>query len=31
MRRLCEAISENKINIELPKHIKEIIECVKSY
>lgn len=31
MRRLCEAISENEIDIELPKHIEEIIECVKIY
>ncbi|MFR5525461.1 DUF2813 domain-containing protein [Holdemania filiformis] len=31
MRRLCEAIAENEIIIELPKHIGEIIECVKNY
>ncbi len=31
MRRLCEAISENEIVIEMPKHIGEIIECVKDY
>ena len=31
MRRLCEAISENEIVIEMPKHIGEIIECVKNY
>lgn len=31
MRCLCEAVSEDKITIELPKHIGEIIECVKNY
>ena len=31
MRCLCEAISEDEITIELPNHIGEIIECVKSY
>ena len=31
MRRLCEAVSENEIVIEMPKHIGEIIECVKNY
>lgn len=31
MRQLCEAISEDKIIIEMPKHIGEIIECVKKY
>ena len=31
MRRLCEAIAADEITIELPKHIGEIIECVKNY
>ncbi|MBO5057008.1 MAG: AAA family ATPase [Lachnospiraceae bacterium] len=31
MRLICEAISENKIEIEVPSHIGEIIKCVMEY
>ena len=31
MRRLCEAIIDEKIKLEIPKHIGEIISCVRDY
>ncbi len=31
MRRLCEAITDEKIKLEIPKHIGEIISCVRDY
>lgn len=31
MRMLCEAIIDEKITLDVPKHIGEIISCVKNY